>query len=309
MLDPETFLTELYVLADTFCKTHLAPVLRPGPAPSLSPSEVMTLGLFSQWAQFPSEAAFYRYARRRLRPLFPTLPSRPQFNRLLRGAQAALVAFALWLGQELAQGDDRAFEALDGTGLATRNAKRRGAGWLAGEADIGRCTRLGWYEGVRLLLAVTPTGAITGWGIGPASTNDRVLAETFFAARARPQPGLPGVGAPTSDRYVADMGFTGQACEARWAADYGAVVVCPPQSDSHRAWPKALRTWLAGIRQVIETVNDRLLTAFGLERERPHDLSGLHARLAATIGLHNVCCWLNRKLGRGLLQVADLIDW
>jgi len=168
---------------------------------------------------------------------------------------------------------------------------------------------LGWYEGVRLLLAVTPTGAITGWGIGPASTNDRVLAETFFAARACPEPGLASVGSATSDCYVADMGFTGRACEVRWATTYAAVVVCPPQSDSKRAWPKPLRTWLAGIRQVIETVNDRLLFAFGLDRKRSHALSGLQARLAATVCLHNVCCWLNRKRGRGLLQVADLMDW
>lgn len=308
MLDPETFLTELYVLADDFCKAHPA-APRPGPAASLTPSEVVTLAIFGQWGQFPSEAAFYRYARRRLRPLFPTLPSRPQFNRLVRHCHDALVGFAFCLGRDLATGDDRAYEALDGTGLVTRNSKRRGAGWLFGQADIGKCTRLGWYEGVRLLLAVTPAGAVTGWGIGPASTNDRVLAETFFAARATPTPGLPGVGRPTSDRYVADMGFTGRACEARWASAYGAVVVCPPQSDSHRAWPKPLRTWLAGIRQVIEAVNDRLLSAFGLDRERPHDLSGLQARLAATVGLHNACCWLNRKLGRGPLQVADLLDW
>jgi hypothetical protein len=309
VLDPETFLTELYVLADDFCKSRPAPASRPGPAAALAPSEVLALAVFGQWAQFPSEAAFWRYARRRLRPLFPTLPSRPQFNRLVRRGHDALVGFALWLGQGLATGDERAFEALDGTGLPTRNAKRRGAGWLPDVAAVGQCTRLGWYEGVRLLLAVTPSGAITGWGIGPANTNDRILAETFFAARAAPPPGLASVGAPTSDRYVADMGFTGRDCEARWAARYGAVVVCPPQSDSTRAWPKPLRRWLAGIRQVIETVNDRLLAAFGLERERPHDLGGLLARLAATIGLHNACCRINRRLGRGPLQVADLLDW
>lgn len=309
MLDPETFLTELYVLADDFCKTHLPPERRPGPAAALSGGEVLALAVFGQWAQFPSEAAFYRWASRHLRGAFPTLPSRPQLNRLVRRHLGALTAFALHLGQALAAAEDHAFEVIDGTGVRTRNAKRRGAGWLAGLADIGKCTRLGWYEGVRLLLDTTPRGAVAGWGIGPASTNDRVLAETFFAARAAPDPRLPGVGRPVSDRYVADMGFTGRKCEARWVRAYGAVVVCPPQSDSKRAWPKPLRTWLAGIRQVIEAVNDRLLASFRLEAERPHDLSGLQARLAAKIGLHNVCCWLNRRHGRPDLAVADLIDW
>jgi hypothetical protein len=308
MVDPETFLTELYVEADTFDKTHPTPP-HPGPPAALSASEVITLALFAQWQQFPSEAAFYRYACTPLRPLFPTLPSRAQFNRLVREHTEPMTAFALALGQDLATGDERSFEALDGTGVVTRNRKRRGGGWLAGLTDIGWCTRLGWYEGVRLLLAVTPHGAITGWGIGPASTNDRVLAETFFAGRATPQPGLPSVGAPTSDCYVADMGFAGRACEARWVTTYGALVICPPQSDSDRAWPKPVRTWLAGLRQVIETVTDRVLSTFGLDHERPHALDGLLARLAARVGLHNFCCWCNRTHNRGLLQVADLLDW
>jgi hypothetical protein len=308
MLDPETFLTELYVLVDDFCKTQ-PPVSHPGPSSGLSTSEIVTLAIYGQATHFPSERAFHRHASRRLRPLFPGLPGRDRFNRLLRACGEVLTAFALHLGRLLATGDDRAFEVLDGTGLVVRNAKRRGAGWLFGQADIGWCTRLGWYEGLRLLVSVTPTGGITGWGVGPASTNDRVLAETFFAARAVPHPGLPSVGVPTSDCYVADMGFSGKRCQLRWATEAGAVVISPPQSNSKRAWPKRLKRWLAAIRQVIEAVNDRLLFACGLDRERPHALDGLQARLAAAIGLHNACCWLNRHLGRGPLQFADLIDW
>ena len=308
MLDPETFLTELYVLADDFCKQQ-APPPRPGPAGGLATSEVVTLAIYGQATRFPSERAFHRHASRHLRPLFPGLPGRDRFNRLVRACGTTITAFALHLGRDLAAGAERSFEVVDGTGLVVRNAKRRGAGWLFGQADIGWCTRLGWYEGMRLLVGVTPAGAVTGWGFGPASTNDRVLAETFFAARAIPQPRLPGVGVPTSDRYVADMGFSGKDCQRRWATDHAAVVVSPPQSDSKRAWPKRLRTWLAGIRQVIEAVNDRLLFGCGLDRERPHALDGLQARLAAAVGLHNACCWLNRKLGRGLLQTADLIEW
>jgi hypothetical protein len=105
------------------------------------------------------------------------------------------------------------------------------------------------------------------------------------------------------------MGFSGKQREARWRRDYAACIICPPQSDSHRAWPRSPRTWLAGLRQVIETVNDRLRETFRLDHERPHDVSGLLARLAAKVGLHNVCLWLNRRLGRPDLAFADLIDW
>lgn len=85
-------------------------------------------------------------------------------------------------------------------------------------------------------------------------------------------------------------------------------MVSAPQTGSTRAWPKPWRTWLAGIRQVVETVTERLLAACRLDYERPHDLRGFHARLAAKVGLHNACAWLNRKLGQPDLAFAALID-
>lgn len=308
MFDLETFLTELYVVVDDCCKTY-PPVRHPGPSSRLSPSEIVTLAIYAQLTPFGSERAFYRRAQRQLRPLFPGLPSRDRFNRLVRAHGALVTQVAVQLGQALAVGTERSFEVLDGMGVTVRNAKRRGTGWLAGLADIGWCTRVGWYDGVRVLLSVTPSGAITGWGIGPASTNARTLTDTFVAARAVAHPDLPCVGQPTSDCYVADMGFSGTRCQDRWATEWGATVISPPQTGSDRAWSKPWKRWLAGIRQVIEAVNDRLLFSCGLDRERPHSLDGLHARFAAAVGLHNVCCWLNHRSDRGLLQVADLIEW
>ena len=49
MVDVDTFLTTLYVMADDFCKTSLPPELPPGPPAALSRSEVVTLVMFGQW--------------------------------------------------------------------------------------------------------------------------------------------------------------------------------------------------------------------------------------------------------------------
>src|SRR4028118_1623460 len=85
MLDTDTFLTTLYTVADDFCMNCLPPESpRPGPAASLCRSEVVTLALFGQFARFASERDFWRFAARRLRHLFPTLPDRAQFSRLRR---------------------------------------------------------------------------------------------------------------------------------------------------------------------------------------------------------------------------------
>jgi hypothetical protein len=269
---------------------------------------VVTLALFGQWQGFGSERGFYRYAQRHLRAAFPSLPAREQYNRQVRQQHTALVAFFLYLVRLLAA-QHCAYEALDSSGIPTRDAKRRGAGWLPGLADIGWSNRLGWYEGVHLLLAVNPVGVITGFGFGAASTKDQPLAETFFALRRQLHPGLASVGAPARSPYVVDKGFEGQANHVAWWTAYGAQVICPPRRNSQRPWPKVLRRWLASVRQIVETVHDKLQHTFRLDRERPHALSGLQVRLAAKIALHNFCIWLNEQLGRPWLAFTDLVDW
>ena len=308
MVDVDTFLTTLYVTVDDFCKTSLPPETHPGPEAALSRSETVTLAIFGQWQGFGSERGFYRYAQRHLRPAFPQLPTREQFNRQVRQHYAALVACFLYLGRLLAA-QHCLYEALDSSGMPTRDAKRRGAGWLPGLADIGWSNRLGWYEGFHLLLAVTPVGVITGFGFGPASTKAQPLAATFFALRRQPPPGLARVGAPARGPYVVDKGFEGQANQRAWWRSYGAQVICPPKRNSKTPWPRRLRRWLAGVRQMVETVYEKLHHTFRLDRERPHELSGFQARLAAKIALHNFCIWLHAQLGRPRLACTDLVDW
>ncbi len=66
---------------------------------------------------------------------------------------------------------------------------------------------------------------------------------------------------------------------------------------------------VATIRQIVETVYDKLFNTFGLWQERPHELEGLRSRLAARVGLHNFCIWLNDQLGQPRLKFADLMGW
>src|SRR3954469_15757861 len=316
MLDVDTFLTALYVMVDDFRQSHPPTKRPPGPKASLSESEVITLAIFARWSRFASERDFYRYASGHLREAFPTLPKRSQFNRSVRLHTELIEEVALHLAEEVMEEDrdECPYEALDSSAMPVRDAKRRGAGWLAGYADIGWSNSLGWYEGFRLLTAVDPTGVITGFGFAPASTKDQPMAETFFALRHQPDPRLPSVGSAASSEpcyYVVDKGFEGEERHRRWLDRYGARIICAPKRNSSRKkpWPKRLRRWLAGLRQIVETVYEKLHNAFGLARERPHELTGLRARLTAKVALHNFCIWLNERLGRPRLAFADLLGW
>ena len=63
------------------------------------------------------------------------------------------------------------------------------------------------------------------------------------------------------------------------------------------------------MRQIVETVYEKLWHTFRLDRERPHDLRGFQARLAAKMALHNFCVWVNEQRGRPRLAFADLVNW
>ena len=309
MVDVDTFLTTLYVIADDFCHSQPSQK-RPGPEASLCRSEVLTLAIFARWSRFNSERDFYRYAQTKLRNAFPTLPDRSQFNRLVRSHANLIEAFALHLATLLLEVDRRPYQALDSSAMPVRDCKRRGHGWLAGYADIGWSNSLRWYEGFCLLTATDPTGVITGFCFGAASTADQQLAETFFALRAQPNPKLISVGLICSGPYVADKGFEGVENHRRWQESYGASIIHAPKRTSHkRSWSKHLRQWVAGIRQIVESLYDKLFNTFGLWAERHHELEGLRARLAARVALHNFCIWLNGQLDRPRLAFADLLGW
>ena len=93
-LDLEAFLTTLYVRVDDLYQQAVRPRLPPcgGPAPKLSDSEVLCLGLAAQWRSgvpWKSERGFRRYALKHLCALFPALTSQSAFNRRLRRLWAA----------------------------------------------------------------------------------------------------------------------------------------------------------------------------------------------------------------------------
>ncbi len=308
MLDRNTFLTLLYVMADDFCKEHMISDPHPGPQTALEAGEIVALAMLEQFWWFRSERDFYRYAIRSLKGEFPDMPSRPQFNRQVRQHWKTIVAFWQFLVDQM-QAQKAIFEVLDSVPVPVRNIKRRGRGWLAGLANIGWSTRLGWYNGFHGLIAVNPIGIITGFAFAKASEKDQPMADTFLALRRLKNPDLPTVGRFTYAYYLADNGFEGVANVRHWNLDYGAMVMAALPPSQLDAWPKSWNRWLKSLRQIVETVYDKLENWFGLGRDRNHELSGFHTRFAAKAALHNLLIFLNLQLGRPPLAFADLVDW
>lgn len=302
---PETVVIGVYVMVDEFCRSTLPPVRkRGGFQPALSRSEVLTLAVLSQVGCFASEAAFWRCADAHWRHLFPRLTHRTQLNRAFRAQTRNLVALGRWCARHL-DALTADYEVLDCTAVPLRANTRRGVGALPDVVGRGKSLRLGWYVGVRLLIAVTPTGVITGWTIARGETQDRTLADDLLAERALPEHTLASAGRAASGIYLADTGFAGRQARARWA-DCGAEVLAPPQPDSHERWSRSMHRQHRRLRQIGETVCGRRHRSFRLDGDRPTSLHGIQARIAAKVALSNAAIWLNHAQGRPALQVIGL---
>jgi hypothetical protein len=146
MYDVDTFVTVLYVTVDDVIKTQPAAASRPGPAAALCPSEVIPLALFVNGASLPASALFIAtHCATCARPFLPCQTAVSSIGGS-RTHHDAIVAFALVLGQQVSL-PSAGYEVLDSMGVPVRNAKRRGRGWLAGQAALGWCNRVGSLHG------------------------------------------------------------------------------------------------------------------------------------------------------------------
>jgi hypothetical protein len=326
-IDLTTFLTTVYVITDELYQhnyAHLKPK-RPGKKPDLSDSEVLSLTILAQWQQSRSERAFGEYAANHWRSFFPRLLSQSQFNRRSRDLLGVLSALGPAIACELSRVlGTPAYEVLDGVPVPLmRRCRGDRHRCFTDQAAVG-CggSDRDWYYGVKLLTSVNEHGLITGFVVGPATTEERWLGEALLRWRAFPQAAAPkasdleavlgsrgpkrgprrgpsgplgvatGVGQATAEVYLADLGYAGAVWQAHWQADYGAMVLTQAAFDGQEEERK-LERQLHGLRQVVENVNQILDGQVGLKFPRARTWWGLLTRLAAKVAASNMSLVLN----------------
>ena len=315
-LDLDTFLTAVYCAVDDLYVAEFAAAkpVRPGRRPALSDGEVLALAILAQWQRGRSERAFLRYAAAHWRAYFPRLLSQSAFNRRARDLAGVLCALGPRVAARLgALVGAPAYEALDGVPVPLMRRCRGGRHRLfADEAGVGRGgSDKDWYYGVELVAAVGPHGAITGFVLIPASTEERWGAEALLRWRAAPAAPAPtaaelapvlgpahrrrgqrrgptgpiaprlGAGAPAAGPYLTDRGLRGRAWQRHWRAHHGATVLAGAS--------RGLRSR----RQVVESAFNALTDALGLRFPRARSHWGLLARVGAKVAAHNLALLVN----------------
>src|SRR5437660_11276505 len=95
MLEKATVLTTLFTIVDDTMKGSAMiqdALKRPGPAPHLSDSEVITIALYQELIGEPREDHFFRLHQASLRPFFPGLHERRRSHRRRRDLGRVLLA-------------------------------------------------------------------------------------------------------------------------------------------------------------------------------------------------------------------------
>jgi hypothetical protein len=344
-MDADTFLVAVYVTVDDLYQAQAAPYkpVRPGKEPEMSDSEVLTLLLLEQWRPDRSEAAFLRWVRRHWRAYFPRVLSQSAFNRRARDLAGVLCALGPAISQHLEAwlAQDQDYEVLDVVPVPLmRRCRGERHRLFADEAQVGRGgADRDWYYGCALLDVVRPTGAVTGFVLGPANTEGRWLADALFRWRADPTAGCPtaaelaavlgptrltggrrgptgpialrlAVGQSREQVYLGDGGFAGRSWHRHWRRDYAAqvatyldeeVVPAPGQEP-------AIHRFYAAPRQVVETVHSLLDGVFGLAFPRARTAWGLITRIAAKIAAFNLALWINYRYGRPPFSLFNPLD-
>jgi hypothetical protein len=342
-LDLDTFLVTVYCVVDELYVERFGPYkpVRPGAAPTLSDSEVLTLLVLAQWAPRRSERRFLRYACRHWRGYVPCLLSPSAFNKRARDLHLTVTALGPAVAERVVtQWQGVGYEVMDGVPvpLARRCRGLRRKLFTGEEAGLGKGgSDQDWYFGVHLLAAVHPSGVITGFVVGPADTGERWLAEALFRWRHDPRAPHPSLtqlapvlgpshrkgggrvgptgplhgrtaaGRPARGPYILDLGFAGTQWQGHWRTAYGVTRLTKADlpSDATPAQQHALRHTACRVRQQVETTFSWLTDRVGLPFPRARTLPGLLARLGAKVAAVNLGIYVNLLCGRPPFVLFD----
>src|SRR5947208_13320055 len=144
MLEKATVLTTLFTIVDDTMKgsAMIQQVLkRPGPAPRLSDSEVITIALSQELIGEPREDHFFRLHQASLRTFFPGLNERSRYNRSIRDMWSVILAVRVSLQIVLEALQLEGTAAIDSAPVPCVGYKRaKHASDFVGMADYGVCS-------------------------------------------------------------------------------------------------------------------------------------------------------------------------
>jgi Transposase DDE domain len=300
MLDKATMLTTLFTIVDDTMKgsTVIQQALkRPGPAPHLSDSELVTIALYQELIGEPREDHFFRLHQESLQVFFPGLNERSRYNRRKRDLWSVILAVRVNLQTVLDAWQLEETAAIDSAPVPCVSYKRgKAASDFVGTADYGVCSsKAVKYFGYKIHCVVSLTGLIMGFLLTPANCYDNQAVVELLDSFSHHLKLLLGDGA-YNDAAL-------QTCLEQFRS---LRLLAPVKTNQTPKRSSSAQKQLNRLRLICETVNAQLQEQLHLSHHYAKSTWGLMTRLAAKVTAHSVGMMVNTFLGRPALQLASL---
>jgi len=292
MIDASTLLTIIYVLVDDWYQQQgyrFIPTL-PGPQPSFSDSEMLTLLLAMDYFPSPGEQQFLGFIRANHLPLFPQLLDQSQFNRRARRLEGLLEELRRSWVSETGAIFERTL-LLDTKPVPVVGYKRnKRQSDFSGSATYGYCaSRHLHYFGYKLVVISTLAGVPLAYALVPAHTDEREAAEAVL-------------GCVRGCDILADKGFIGTDWQAEVSRTTGNRVFTAKRVNQHQQTPADFERLLNHFRERIEGVfNEVQNTGRNLERLLRKKIEGLCLHVAAKMASHTLRILLRQRFAIDVL--------
>jgi Transposase DDE domain len=300
MLEKATVLTTIFTIVDDVMKG--SPMIqqtleRPGPAPSLSDSELVTIALYQELIGEPREDHFFRLHQEQLRRYFPGLNERSRYNRRKRDLWSVILAVRISLQIVLDALQLEETAAMDSAPVPCVGYKRaKQASDFVGTAEYGVCSSKAMkYFGCKLHSVVSLTGVIMGYVVTAANSDDNQPVVELLDSFSHHLKRLLGDGA-YNDAALQDF-----------LEQYRSVeLLAPTKVNQQPVRSKQAQKQLNRLRLICETVNAQLQEQLHLSKHYAKSTWGLMTRIAAKVTAHSVGMMVNLALGRPPLHLASL---
>jgi hypothetical protein len=291
--DLDLLLTVVYCIADDFLPKKPWNARR-----RISDAEIVALCVAQAIMGVPSDYRFVAVAGKRLRHLFPAIPTRDALHKRrlrLSGQIEALIAH--FARQSPGFFDDMLL--VDSTPVecarSRETVKRGGTSSLAealtDAADYGYCaSHSRYFFGFRLHALFAPDGTPRALALTSPKIDEKLVC-VQLVARCERQPGQTLI-------LIGDKNFRGKDFEAE-LAELDAVIMRPRRRDEPGRGPH-----LAPIRQRIESIFWTAKDILTLERHGARTLRNFRVRLAARFAALAAAVALNHELGRPSRSLA-----
>jgi len=300
MLDKATVLTTIFTIVDDVMKgsSVIQKILsRPGPAASLSDSEVVTIALYQELIGEPREDHFFRLHAEPLRAYFPGLNERSRYNRRKRDLWSVILAVRMALQIILDALEQEETAVIDSAPVPCVGYKRSKADSdFAGKADYGVCSSKAMkYFGFKLHTIVSLSGVIMSFLLTPANRYDNQPVVELLDSFSHHLKHLLGDGAYND------------AALQHFLEQYRSVqLLAPTKANQEPQRSEQTQKQLNRLRLICETVNAQLQEQLHLSKHYAKSTWGAMTRIAAKLTAHSVGMMVNQLLGRPLLHLAGL---